>query len=159
MNRREFVVGSLVGGVIGFTAGKFGFNENGRGGLETAESSFPRLKYYPVTHFNELFILFTHIGQSVAPELRALEEYRRVEMDVFRAVMDLRFFDIGNDFVSRLRTQLNDSALLTSPDRNISSGLIEACIRDYPYAWSPVIHRMFVHSPEALLKYVKQVAV
>src|SRR5690554_1557843 len=87
-SRRDFLGGLILGGGI-VAAGMWSSP------LLTSyknEEKIPIFAHYPITLWDDLYKLFTHIGQTLIPSVRRLAEYQKHEVDAFKAVFDNGFF-------------------------------------------------------------------
>lgn len=161
-SRRNFMYGLLAGVTItavpfylkAFQLDSVGKNEfrlpnDGGNGL-------PRLNYYPITHVDDLYIVYNRVFQEIAPRLRQLPDFQENEYQIFKVLTNSHFFLLANEYIVRIREYFKDDALFLPNDRKIGGMILSQSIQSYPEAWAKTIHAAITFNPKITKDFLMQ---
>jgi len=161
-SRRNFIYGLLAGATIAsvpFYLKGFQLDSGGKNEFRLPNddgSRLPYLNYYPVTHVNDLYIVYNRVFQTIVPGLRLLPAFKENEYQIFKELTRNDFFILANEYITRLREHFKDDTLFLPNDRKIGKMVLSQSIQSYPDAWAKIIHVAITFNPKITKDFLMQ---
>ena len=154
LSRRSFIYGLLAGAVITsvpFYLKKYQLDSGVKNEFRLPNNGayeLPELSYYPITHVDELYIVYNRVFQEITPGLRASPYFQENEYQIFKVLRSNNFFLLANEYIVRLREHFKDDTLFLPNDIKIGGMILSQSIQSYPEAWAKIIHAAITFNPK-----------
>jgi hypothetical protein len=161
-SRRNFIYGLLAGAAITsvpFYLKEFQLDSGGKNEFRLPNdggNGLPELNYYPITHVDELYIVYNRVFQEIVPRLRQSPYFQENEYQIFKVLTSNNFFLLANEYIVRLREHFKDDALFLPNDRKIGGMILSQSIQSYPEAWAKIIHAAITFNPKITKDFLMQ---